>query len=69
MGTSIAFAWGNRGVAIIWGAIILVLFSLSLATALLGLIIFYPVIGHGTWHAYRTMTQGKRMYDVQVETA
>lgn len=68
MGTSIALSWANKGIAIVWGAIILVLFLFSLATGFLGLIIIFPIIGHGTWHAYRTMTQCKRMYDVQAET-
>jgi uncharacterized membrane protein len=30
-----------------------VLFLISLATGLLGLIVVFPVLGHGTWHAYR----------------
>jgi uncharacterized membrane protein len=31
-----------------------VLFLISLATGLLGVIVVFPVLGHGTWHAYRT---------------
>ena len=38
-----------------WGAIVLGLFLLSLATGLVGLIVVFPVLGHGTWHAYRAM--------------
>ena len=38
-----------------WGAIVLALFLASLATGLLGLIVVFPVLGHGTWHAYRAI--------------
>jgi uncharacterized membrane protein len=37
----------------VWGAIVLVLFLLSLATALLGLVVVFPLLGHATWHAYK----------------
>ena len=33
-------------------AIVVALFALSVATALVGLIIVFPVLGHATWHAY-----------------
>ena len=52
MGTSFALVSSNLPVMLTWGAIVLVLFLLSLATGLLGLIVAFPVLGHGTWHAY-----------------
>src|SRR5262249_33428072 len=55
MGSSMALVWNNLGVMLIWGAIVLVGFSLCLATGLLGLIVVFPVLGHGTWHAYRAV--------------
>lgn len=55
MGTSMALVWNNLRVMIAWGALALALFVLSLATAFLGFIITFPLLGHGTWHAYRTM--------------
>jgi uncharacterized membrane protein len=55
MGMSMALVWSNRPVMLTWGAIVLVLFLLSLATGMLGLIIAFPVLGHGTWHAYRAI--------------
>jgi len=58
MGTSMALFWNNRPVMITWGAIVLALFLLSLATGLLGLIVIFPVLGHGTWHAYRAISRG-----------
>src|SRR5215831_6385793 len=55
MGTSMALVWNNLPVMLTWGVIVLALFLLSLATGLLGLIIVFPVLGHGTWHAYRAV--------------
>ena len=58
MGSSMAFVWNNLRVLLAWAAIVLVLFLLSLASGLLGLIVFYPLLGHATWHAYRAMRPG-----------
>jgi uncharacterized membrane protein len=55
MGTSMALVWNNLPVMLTWGAIVLALFLLSLATGLVGLIIVFPILGHGTWHAYRAI--------------
>lgn len=56
MGTSWALAWNNKGVAIVWGLIVILLFVLCLLTGLLGLIFIFPLLGHGTWHAYRAIS-------------
>lgn len=53
MGESWALVWNNRKAMIVWGAIVLALFLLSLATALVGLIVVFPLLGHATWHAYK----------------
>ncbi|MCW5737372.1 MAG: DUF2189 domain-containing protein [Enhydrobacter sp.] len=55
MGTSMALVWNNLPVMLAWGAIVLGLFVLSLVTGLLGLIVVFPLVGHGTWHAYRAI--------------
>ncbi|TDR94071.1 DUF2189 domain-containing protein [Enterovirga rhinocerotis] len=55
MGRSTALVWHNLPVMLTWGAIVVGLFLVGLATSLLGLIIVFPVLGHGTWHAYRAM--------------
>ena len=55
MGQSMALVWNNLPVMFTWGAIVVVLFGLSVATGLAGLIIVFPVLGHATWHAYSTM--------------
>lgn len=65
MGSSMAFSWNNKGVAIVWGLIVVLLFALSLATALIGLIVIFPILGHGTWHAYQTISKGERLFDLE----
>lgn len=55
MGTSWALVWNNLRPMLVWAGIVLVLFLFSIGTALLGLIIVFPWLGHATWHAYRTV--------------
>ena len=58
MGSSMALVWSNLRVLLIWAAIVLALFLLCLATAMLGLIVIYPLLGHATWRAYRAVQPG-----------
>lgn len=51
-GTSISMVWNNLPVMIAWGAIVLVLVAVSVITAFIGLIVVFPLLGYGTWHAY-----------------
>jgi uncharacterized membrane protein len=53
MGQSWALVWNNRRAMVVWGAIVLALFLISLATALLALVVVFPLLGHATWHAYK----------------
>lgn len=55
MGTSISLVWNNLPVMIVWGAIVLVLTTLGLATGVAGLILVFPLLGHATWHAYKAI--------------
>jgi uncharacterized membrane protein len=55
MGTSMALVWHNLPVMLTWGAIVLALFVFALVSGLLGLIVVFPLLGHGTWHAYRSI--------------
>jgi uncharacterized membrane protein len=55
MGRSLALVWHNLPVLLVWGALVLALFLVCLLTGLLGLIVVYPLLGHGTWHAYRAL--------------
>jgi uncharacterized membrane protein len=55
MATSMAMVWNNLVPMIAWGAIVLSLFAVSVATGLIGLIVIFPLLGHATWHAYGAM--------------
>ena len=55
MGTSISMVFRNLRVMIAWGAVVLVLFLVAVATGLLGLIVVFPLLGHATWHSYRAI--------------
>lgn len=57
MGKSMALVWNNLPVMIAWGAVVLGLIVVSMATALVGLIVIFPLLGHATWHAYRDMAR------------
>lgn len=52
MGTSWIMVWHNLPVMLTWGAIVLALSVLSIATGMIGLILVFPLLGHATWHAY-----------------
>jgi uncharacterized membrane protein len=54
-GISISMVWNNLPVMIAWGAIVMVLFAISVLTAFLGLIVVFPLLGYGTWHAYKSI--------------
>jgi len=51
--TSIGAVVQNKGVMLMWAAMIVGLTLLGFATAYLGLAIVLPLIGHASWHAYR----------------
>jgi uncharacterized membrane protein len=55
MGTSISLVWNNLAVMLAWGAIVLALVLVSFATALLGLVVIFPLLGHATWHSYQAI--------------
>lgn len=55
MGTSVAITSKNLPVMLTWGAIVLALFLFGIVTGFLGLVLVFPVLGHGTWHAYRAL--------------
>ena len=57
MGTSMALVWNNLPLMLTWGAIVLALFVFSLATAMLGFLVVFPLLGHATWHAYKAVRQ------------
>ena len=52
LGTSFAITTQNLRAVLPWGVIVTLGFALSAATGLLGLIVIFPLLGHGTWHAW-----------------
>lgn len=59
MGRSMVLVWHNLAVMLAWGAIVLGLIALGLLPGMLGLVVVFPLLGHGTWHAYRAMRRGE----------
>ncbi len=51
--TSINAVRKNKGPMLLWAALIVLLMLLGFATALLGLALVLPLLGHASWHAYR----------------
>jgi uncharacterized membrane protein len=57
MGTSMKLVWNNLPALLVWGAMVVLLFALCVASLLLGMIIVFPLLGHATWHAYRAVAR------------
>ncbi|WP_140848888.1 DUF2189 domain-containing protein [Paracoccus sp. FO-3] len=55
LGLSFAMTVRNVPVALTWGAIVASGVALSVLTGLVALAVVFPVLGHGTWHAYRAI--------------
>ncbi len=59
LGQAIATSWqvifANPVPMAIWGALIMVLTFTGFATALIGLVLPVPLLGHASWHAYRDL--------------
>lgn len=55
MGASMKLVWNNPAPMIAWGAMVLALFTICVATGLLGMIVIFPLLGHATWHAYKAV--------------
>ena len=57
MGMSMKLVWNNLPAMIGWGAMVIALFALCVATGLLGMIVIFPLLGHATWHAYAAVAR------------
>lgn len=53
--TSWQVVLGSPGAMALWAALIMGLTLLGMATALLGLVVVLPWLGHASWHAYRAL--------------
>ncbi len=47
----------NVPAMLVWGALIVLLTAIGIATALVGLVVTMPLVGHATWHAYRALIE------------
>ena len=48
----------NLRATLTWGAIVAAGILASALTGLLGLAVVFPLLGHGTWHAWRAIRGG-----------
>jgi uncharacterized membrane protein len=51
--TSVNAALRNKPAMAVWLAMIVALTGIGFATAFIGLVVLFPLLGHATWHAYR----------------
>lgn len=52
---SFQVVWKYPGPMLLWAWLIAVLTAIGLATMFVGLAIVFPLVGHATWHAYRSI--------------
>ncbi len=64
-----AMVWNNLSVMLTWGAIVVALSALGVLTGLVGLIIVFPVLGHGTWHADKAVRRQVHIDELEREAA
>jgi uncharacterized membrane protein len=57
MVTSVRAVQKNPGALVFWAFIIAALLFLGLASALVGLIVVLPLLGHASWHVYRKLVK------------
>jgi uncharacterized membrane protein len=57
MRVSVRVVAANPLAMLLWAALIVTLMTIGFGTLLFGMIILIPVVGHGTWHAYRDLVR------------
>ncbi|MDO5757823.1 MAG: DUF2189 domain-containing protein [Rhodobacterales bacterium] len=55
LGLSFSMTTHNLAPALTWGAIVAAGLAICAVTGLIGLAVVFPVLGHGTWHAYKAI--------------
>ena len=55
--TSVRACRASPAAMLLWAGLIVTLMAVGYATALLGLIVIFPLLGHASWHAYRDMVE------------
>jgi uncharacterized membrane protein len=59
LGLSFAMTTHNLRPCLAWGGIVAAGMAIGAVTGLLGLIVVFPVLGYGTWHAWRAIGEGE----------
>lgn len=59
--TSVRAVGQNPVTMLWWSMVILFATGLSFATAMLGFIVLYPVMGHASWHVYRDLVDPRTL--------
>ncbi len=55
MMTSLHAVARNPAPLLFWAMLIVLHVLAGLATAMVGLVVLFPILGHATWHAYRDL--------------
>jgi uncharacterized membrane protein len=55
MSASVEVVMDAPGPMLLWAWLIVVLMVFGVATMFVGLVVIFPLIGHATWHAYRSI--------------
>lgn len=55
LGMSFAMTTQNLRPALAWGGVVTAGLTVAAATGLAGLVVIFPVLGHGTWHVFRAI--------------
>jgi len=57
MRTSMRVALRDLPAMLVWALLICILVAIGFATALIGMIFIFPLLGHATWRAYRELVE------------
>lgn len=59
--TSIRAVQTNPVTMAVWASLLMLLTFVGMATAMLGLIVLVPLMGHASWHAYRDLVDARHI--------
>jgi len=57
--TSIRVTCANIPAMLVWAALIVCVTAAGFITLLIGMVVFAPLLGHATWHAYRDLVRDR----------
>ena len=53
--TNVRAVWLNPLPMALWAVLVILLVTPALVLGMVGLLVAAPIVGHGTWHAYRSL--------------